>query len=265
MEWLFILVFGAITYLTEKAFDKESEKKGIGEGAVFLVDSGINTWLSWLFLHARGLAADELFREGTYFLTLNGKNVLLMGIFSILLGLAIAFVKSMKPQIEFDMDKPGIWSSLGEKKQFAAKGVILAVMFLTVVLLAAAPSIKQKQAVAVKAKFKTTVINLLEETKKETAELATAGTAAKDMGTLKVQGTVLEQVEKDQYWSGVSEDGKVHAVYMVDGNGNLVYISYKDKNYCATWSGPSSDEDFLKSHGGWNHGNGSGWSGSGIK
>jgi hypothetical protein len=49
---------------------------------------------------------------------------------------------------------------------------------------------------------------------------------------------------------------------MADGNGDLVYYSFRNRDGATTWSGPSSDQEFLDSHGGWSNGMGAGWTGA---
>ena len=76
---------------------------------------------------------------------------------------------------------------------------------------------------------------------------------------------VIRQVDEDQHWINGNSYGDAEAVYMVDGTGTLVYFSYHDLMRATTWSGPSTDAEFLAAHGGWNGGNGSGWTGYKLK
>lgn len=82
-----------------------------------------------------------------------------------------------------------------------------------------------------------------------------------ELGDILYNGITVKRVTGDQHWTEPSQDGGMEAVYMVDSYGVLVYISYKDENFIATWSGPTKDEALMEAEYGWSGGNGAGWTG----
>ena len=137
--------------------------------------------------------------------------------------------------------------------------VILFVIFLR-------PVIANKRTAQLEETYRKNVMTAFEDVRRVIDERKKGDVRAEDLGDIEVElqngvSQIVKQVEEDQHWvNGKAYDGQ-EAVYMVDGQGSLVYFSFHNGSMATTWSGPSDDPDFLAAAGGWNAGKGSGWSG----
>ncbi len=92
-----------------------------------------------------------------------------------------------------------------------------------------------------------------------------ASTAVEEIASITVGDVDVVRVTEDQHWTTPTEDGSTQAVFIVDKDGKLIYVSLKDGEYVTTWSGPTKDEHYATPSGGWSNGNGAGWTGTAHK
>ena len=116
------------------------------------------------------------------------------------------------------------------------------------------------------AQYRETVISVFEALREDVASRLEEGVKPRKLGDMEEKAAdgssvVVRQVKDDQHWVNGSVEGGTDAVYMVDRTGQLVYYSFRSDSRASTWSGPSTDEDFIASHGGWIGGMGAGWTG----
>jgi len=131
--------------------------------------------------------------------------------------------------------------------------------------------LSRRSAALTEQEYKDSALHAYEKVLEFAQEKLDAGVKPAEFGDMDLdQGdgtdgpSLVRQVEEDQHWINGTDYGEPDAVYMADGNGTVVYFSYHNGIRASTWSGPSTDPDFVAEHGGWVGGKGAGWSGYSV-
>lgn len=263
----FILLFtpGVITYLVAAKFAGRITDKWYAAIAEILAYTGIDAGIVWYVMYLRGISDVYIIDQDANYLAYNGVSFWLSLLLAFIAGIIIAILKKMNFSLEIIPVKEGFFNKLSRKTKRILKGILVLVVFIIAAVSIIQPKIENSRKAAVSSAFRETVTTLLTDINKEIASELDSGVSVDELSDLTIDKLTVKKVTADQHWNNVSPNGTQDAVYMVDGNGTLVYISYRDKNYCATWSGPSDDPLFIASHGGWSNGNGAGWTGTGLR
>ena len=245
LEFLMIAAPGALTWLVDRKLSRHKstdQVKGIMEFFVYsLLDFGI-LWL------VQG--------RGDLTVKVSGSQLWI----SLLVALAAGFVAALVHlfDVQLEVDRKGKRSKTGKAVFLVAAGLLGAVCL---VFFAVRPYWKTISRSRTKEQTQAYVKEMLEEIRTEVKKQLDAGVQPDELADIELGDLTVKRVISDQRWvNGTGLRGQ-EAVYMVDGNGDVVYISYRDQNYAGTWSGVSKDKEFIAAKGGWNGGKGYSWTG----
>ena len=183
-------------------------------------------------------------------------------VFALVLGLVMGFVKALdihavieKKEAERRPDGKG-------RKGRKVLGILAMAAMVAVVFLPNLGQIRENAAARKYVKTANAVFSGLETRIREELK---QNTEPEDIKSFEIEGVPVKRVYADQRWKdGGAKDG-YEAAYMLDGHGALVYFTFRDDQRASTWSGPTTDKEFLSSNGAWNNGKGYGWSGYNVK
>ena len=139
--------------------------------------------------------------------------------------------------------------------------LITLICTVVVLILYVTPLMASRRKTRAEEKYKKTAVDTYYGVQSAVAGFKEEGRLPGEYGNIILDEVTVMQVSDDQHWVSGSESGKYEAVYMTDGLGTLVYYSFRDGERASTWSGPSDDQAFTESHGGWSGGQGAGWTG----
>ena len=180
---------------------------------------------------------------------------------ALIVGLAASFFKSASIRLALKENPDSILRKMTPKRRKILTGTAAAVLVLLTGLIVFRGQIRSWSDAGYREREKAAAIALCAKVKDEVKAQIEAGTLPEDLDDLVIDGVDITRVEDDQRWTKGSGVDQREAVYMVDAEGVLVYFSFRDERYAATWSGPTSDQAFIDAHGGWLGGMGAGWSG----
>ena len=264
-EFLLYFAPGALTLLVAaKLSGKENPPAYALAELLFYSGADLALMYGITLLTKEGIQAEEKTGSTTALIPVNGRMLVIGLLVALVTGVLFSFVKQWNVLARIEHNKPSLWERIDVRvKKILRLVCILCVMCLIVGVIAY-PYLAEKRAKQQIANYKTTVRDTFTDVYEEVAAAVKARTPVSSLGNIESNGITVKRVSKDQHWfkgNGTSAE----AVYMVDGNGTVVYFSFRDKERATTWSGPSTDEAFLAANGGWNSGNGAGWSGYSIK
>lgn len=262
IEFVLFLIPGAITWLLVNGLGKKKTDNGLSDILQFLVYVAINTGLMWFILYKRGMVSDWIISEEGYFLAYTGENFFLAIVISVILGIAVSLLRRGKIRIQ--KNEQGFYWKLTEKQKKWYRILLVLLVLIITSVLTLKPSVEEMVLKNRKNAFQIAAVDFLKAVQQESEDKMGQGITPEELGDLEIAGVCAKRVTEDQSWTTASPNGKTEAVYMADANGDIVYVSYRNKYYVGTWSGESTDETFIQNHGGWNSGMGYGWSGMGM-
>ena len=264
-EFLLYFAPGALTLLTATKLSGKENPFAYAL-AELLVYTGVDLGILYLI----GLARGDTFSLGASLssaqtlIPVNGQMLWTGFLVALLTGVLFSFVKQWTILARAEKDKPSLWDRTSPRVKKMIRAMIVLALMCTVISVISSPYIKDRQARQQILNYKTLVRDTYTDVYEQIGAAVKAGTPVSSLGDIESNGITVKRVTKDQHW--IKGNGKsTEAVYMVDGNGTMVYFSFRDKERATTWSGPSTDPTFLAANNGWNSGNGSGWSGYSIK
>lgn len=264
IEFVLFLIPGAITYLIAEMMDKRKENAGFSDVVRFLVYTAMNTGILWFILYKRGMVSDWIIStEEGYYLTYTGGNFALAVILAITLGALLLVVKNAK--ILFARREDSFYLQLSDRSKKIFKVVLVLAVLVTTLVIVLKPRVDSMLMKNRKEDFQIAATDFLSNMKDKVASEVESGVLPEALEDIELDGVKVTRVTVDQKWTTASPTGRTEAVYMADNNGAVVYLSYRNKYYVGTWSGPTEDPEFIQSHGSWNGGRGYGWSGIGMK
>ena len=236
---------GALTWLVDRKLSRHKSTDQVKGIMDFFLYSLINVGISWL---VQG--------RGDLHVTVSGPSLWISLLIALLVGFAAALFHLV--DVELEVGRKGKRSRMG-KLAFVLAAGIFAIACLG--FFAVRPYWNAVSKTRDKEQTRAFVKDRLEEIRQDVKRQLDAGTDPNDLADIELEDLTVKRVITDQRWnSGTGVSGQ-EAVYMVDGNGDVVYISYRDQNYAGSWSGASKDKEFIAAKGGWNGGKGYSWTG----
>ena len=256
-DWIILTAPGALSYIISVKFSGRKTSSAVEAFFEWLFLCGLDTGLLWL-LSGSGeeLTVQELAAAAT------GAELFTGLLCGIAVGIAASFFRQLTITVWAERQSPGLWEKLSPRAKKAVHHLCVFALMLLLLLAILWPRIRQGQQEAQEAAYREHVLTAWQELQEKLDANSGSGEDAQNPGDVKTSVLTVRQVNKDQGWSG-SGSGLPYeeAVYMVDGEGTLVYFSFRDESHGTTWSGPSSDTAFISSNKGWNGGMGFGWTG----
>ena len=257
-EILCLLAPGAFVYLISEKLAGKPDRNRTHAWLETIVYSGIIMGLMWLssFLGRTDTETEVVLGEASGILFWKSMAV------AFALGILVSLLKKMDIEIGFVetgrtfMEKRGKWT-----RRLAGFLLFIAVAAISCTALFS-PALSRKMMADEAVRKKEYVQELLADLRKEAARLTDEGNDPDDVGLLNIDGMEIKRVDKDQKWTGGSGQDVKEAVYIMDGLGEIIYFSYRDKITAATWSGATRDDGFVEKYGAWT---GIGWSGPLMK
>ena len=260
LQWFVLLAPGAFSALTASKFSGKEAK------SVFaLMEWVLYSVLDYALLSLATAMTTVTSEDGTMVRALEEGSVQRLAVsmlIALLVGILAAVVKQMQLHLLIQREGPGFLASRSPRVRAFFKGVFTLLCMAGILCAIIYPKYMAERARRAEAKYKEVCVSTYEGVRSQVVELLEEGIHPSAFGNLDVDGLTVKQVTGDQRWKKEGSGGiGYEAVYMVDGNGDLVYYSFRDGTHGTTWSGPSVDENFLNANGGWNGGLGSGWTG----
>ena len=257
-EILCLLAPGAFVYLISEKLTGKPDRNLTHAWLETIVYSGIIMGLMWLssYIGETDTETEAVLGEVNGILFWKSMAV------AFALGILVSLLKKMDIEIGFVetgrtfMAKRGKWT-----RRLA--GAVLFVAVAAVSCTALFSSAVQKRIMADEAvRKKAYVQELLTDLRKEAERYTDEGNDPDSLNVIHIDDMEIRRVDGDQKWTGGSGKDLKEAVYIMDGLGEIIYFSYRDKITAATWSGATRDEGFVEKYGAWT---GIGWSGPLMK
>ena len=258
MELVYFLAPGALTWLVAEILSGKKEERGHRAFMEFLLYAGIDMGLVWLIRSVRHVADEEEVLIGD----VSGKLFWFAMLVAFLVGLAAAILRKMEVEMHFVESGSRLFNHVNPKVRKTVRTAALLLAAVLLVFIAVKPRLDVTRSENSVKSSSSLAREIYRELDEKIEEMKTAGENPENLESFKIKGVEVKRVTADMHWNSATQDGSTEAVYMADGNGDLVYYSFRNKDGAATWSGPSSDQEFLDSHGGWSNGMGAGWTGA---
>lgn len=264
LDFIFLLTPGAVTYLIANRNHNHSNQSGGSALIELIAYSGIDMGIFWLLRIWSGNASLSIIDTEANYLNYQGNLFFFSLAVAVVVGILMAFLKMLNPEFHIIQTQKSRWQSFNPRMKQLLKRLAIVVIICIAAVFLIKPIISNRLLEQSKTKCKQTATALLPDVKETVANALENGTSVDALSDLTVHNLTIRKVTVDQNWNTGTTKGAEEAVYMVDGYGNVVYFSYRNTNYTATWSGSTEDEEFRTSHKGWNGGKGYGWTGTSM-
>ena len=256
-EWILFLAPGALSYVVSVGLSGKKSASSVQALLEWLFLCGLDTCLVWFLSGAdKELGLQELALGAT------GYDLCIGLLGGLAVGIAAAYFRLLSIKAWAEHESPGLWEKLSPSARRILKRICTLILMVLLLLAVCWPRIRQEQEKALEDTYREHVMTTWKELQQKLETLSSDGGKLKNPGDIETSVVTVRQVSKDQGWS---RNGSGHpteeAVYMVDGEGTLVYFSFRDETHGTSWSGPSQDNDFISANRGWNGGMGFGWNG----
>ncbi len=258
MELVYFLAPGALTWLVAEILSGKKEERGHRAMMEFLLYAGIDMGLVWLIRSVRHAGDEELVLIGDV-----GGNLFWFSLLvAFLTGFGAAILRKMEVEMHFVESGSRLFNHVDPKVRRIVRTAALLIAAVLLLFIAVKPRLDEARSANSVKSSAALAREIYRELDEKIDEMKNAGENPENFGSITIKGVEVKRVTTDMRWNGPTGDGSTEAVYMADGSGELVYYSFRNKDGAATWSGPTTDQEFLDSHGGWSNGLGAGWTGA---
>jgi len=263
-DFIVLAAPGALTWLTVYILTKTEKESQVHQLIGFFFYCGVDMGLFWAFRAWQSMA-DGGTAEEIMLVDKSGAGFWQSMLIALVAGAFFSILRMFDAGLQVSENDEAWAGRLSRKARIILKALLACVSAVIILGAVLRPVITSRVEQNRESSTKKYVTGLLDKVSSDVEAEISSGTDPESLKDLTYDDLNVARVDRDQNWrDGTGKDRK-EAVYMTDGEGKVVYFSYRDKYYAATWSGPTEDQEFLDSHGGWNKGKGFGWTGKLMK